>query len=223
MNEYVKELVTDTSKLQDWSIEINPTKEGKLCQDIVLALKNTMREHDLVYLTAPQIGYNRRLFCLRFGKNDYRTFINPVIENNIGITMSRETCVSIPGKTFIIPRFTKIKFFFTTPLGKVESGTLYGKAAEIFQHALEHLNGLLVDSFGLEIDSDFDNATEEEQAEILKMYAESLDIRQKNLEEEIKSDKNLHELDDAIKFMQSVRDGSTVLQLDTGDQKEDTK
>lgn len=209
---HVKEIIKDSAVLSDWSTEIDTQKENKLVQEIVLALKATMRANDLQSLSAPQIGYNRRIICLRFGKDDYRTFINPAIENNSNITMSRETCSSIPNKTFIIPRFTKIRFYFTTPLGKVESGTLVGRAAFVFQHAVDHLNGSLVEDIGLEIDELFDSATEEERSEVLRMYAESLDLRQKALQEEINADADLKQLDDAIKFITSVKDGSTILE-----------
>ena len=100
MNKNVKEIITNREALEDWSIEINAQKDGKLTQEIVLALKATMKENNLIYLTAPQIGYNRRIICMKFGKNDYRTFINPAIENNIGMTMARETCYSLPDKYF---------------------------------------------------------------------------------------------------------------------------
>lgn len=212
MKTNVKSIITDVKELSDWSVEIDTRKEGKLLQEIVLALKETMRENKLESLSAPQIGYKRRVLCIKFGDNDYRTFVNPAIENNVGITMSRETCTSIPGKTFIIPRFNKIKFFFTTPLGKVESANLVGRAAYVFQHALDHLNGMLVEDIGLEIDEMFDNATDEEREEVIKMYAESLDIRMKELHEEIQNDSELHDLDDAIKFIRSVGDKETILE-----------
>ena len=208
----VREIITDVAALSDWSIEINTVKDGKLTQEIVLALKATMRENNLQYLTAPQIGYKKRIFCLRFGDNDYRTFINPAVENNTGITMARESCTSITDKEFIIPRFSKIKFYYTTPMGKVESATLVGRAAQIFQHALDHLNGMLVSDIGLEIDELFDQATDEEREEVVKMYAESLDLRLKELNKEIAEDKDLKDIDDAIKFMSSVKEGSTVLE-----------
>ena len=101
----VKEIIVDENSLSNWCTEIDTRKEGKLTQEIILALKETMREKGLQSLSAPQIGYDKRILCLRFGDNDYRTFINPAIENNSGITMSRETCSSIPGKEFIIPSF----------------------------------------------------------------------------------------------------------------------
>lgn len=213
----IKEIVKDTNILSEWSIEIDPKKEGKLTQEIVLALKATMREHGLQSLSAPQIGYNRRLLCLRFGDNNYRTFINPAIDNNVGITMSREKCSSLPNREFIIPRFNKIKFFFTTPLGKVESATLVGKAAYVFQHSLDHLNGMLVEDIGLEIDELFDSATEEERAEVIQMYIESLDLRQKDLTKDLAEDEELKDIDDAIKFINSVKDGSTVLDVSLKD------
>lgn len=215
MENRVKDIITDRAQLEDWSVEIDPVKEGKLTQEIILSLKATMREKDLQSLSAPQIGYNRRIFCLRFGTNDYRTFINPIIENNSNITMSRETCSCIADKTYMIPRFNKIVFFYTTPLNKVERATLVGKAAHVFQHALDHLNGMLVDDIGLEIDELFDNATEEEREEVIRMYMESLDLRQKDLEAQIQADKDLSQLSDAIDFIHSVNEGTTVLEKST--------
>ncbi len=217
MNDKVKEIITDSDKLSDWSIEIDTRKEGKLLQEIVLALKATMKAHNLECLTAPEIGYNKRVMCIRFGKTDYRTFVNPMIENNFNIQFSRETCSSIPDKTFIIPRFGGIKGFFTTPLGKVESCRLDGKAAFVFQHCVDHLNGLLVSDIGLEIDEMFDSATDEERAEVLKMYAESLDLKQKQLESEIKEDPELKKIVDATDFLVSVQKGETILEADKKD------
>ena len=206
----VKEIITEKEKLYEWCDDVDVRRDSKLVQEIVLALKATMREKDLVCLAAPQIGYTRRIFCLRFGDNDYRTFINPIIDNNVDFTMSRETCVSLPDRTFIMPRFGKIMVYFTTPLGKAEGATFVGRAAFEFQKALDMLNGLLIDDIGLEIDADFDNASEEERAEILQMYAESLDIRQKDLRTEIDSNKELSDIEDAARFIHSVRIGETT-------------
>lgn len=209
----IKDIITDVSSLSDWSVEIDPKKEGKLAQEIILSLKNTMRDKGLRSLSAPQIGYNKRIFCLRFGDNDYRTFINPAIDNNSNITMSRETCSSIPEKEFIIPRFNKVRFYFLTPLGKVEQGTLVGRAACVFQHCMDHLNGMILQDIGLEIDELFDQATDIEREEVLKMYAESLDLKLKELNKEIEEDKDLRNVDDAIKFINSVKEGSTELDV----------
>ena len=211
MDEHVKNIITDELALGEWCVEIDTRKEGKLLQEIILALKATMKANNLVSLAAPQIGYNRRVLCMRFGKNDYRTFVNPLVENNTDFQFARETCSSIPGKTFVMPRFNNIKLYFTTPLGKVESTKLSGMSAWKFQHCLDHLNGMLTSDIGLEIDEMFDNATDEERAEVLRMYAEALDIRQKDLEAQIAEDKNLSDINDAAKFIASVKSGETFL------------
>ena len=63
----------------------------------------------------------------------------------------------------------------------------------------------------------FDNATDEERAEVLKMYAESLDIRQKELTQQIEEDEELKQIDDAAKFMASVYAGETQIDNSFGE------
>ena len=208
----VKEIITDEEKLGQWSDVIDPKKEGKLCQQIIGELKATMRAKDLEYLTAPQIGYNRRIFCVRFNNNDYRTFINASISNMAKMTIARETCYSIPEKRFIIPRYNMLEVMYFTPLGAVEVRKIVGRSAWVIHHCVDHLDGSLTSDIGLEIDEMFDNATDEEREEVIKMYMESLDIRQKQLREEIENDEELKKMDDAINFMESVRKGETVIE-----------
>lgn len=211
MDERVKDIIIDVEQLGEWSSEIDHRKESKLVQEIVLAIKSTMREKNLVYLTAPQIGYQRRIFCVKFDENDYRSFINPMVENLTNFTLARESCLSLPDKSFIRPRFDKMTIFYLTPMGKVESRQLIGKAAHLVQHCVDHLDGLLLCDVGLEVDELYDNASEDERAEVLQAYMESLDIRSKKLNEEIENDAELKELNDAAKFIASVKTGETKL------------
>lgn len=212
--DFVKEIITDLDALSEWCTEIDPIKEGKECQEIIKCLKATMRAKDLVSLSAPQIGYNRRIICVKFGKDDYRTMINPMVENVSKIQFAREKCSSIPDKEFIIPRFTTTTLIYTTPLGKIESRKILGKSAFVIQHCTDHLNGIKISDYGLEIDDLWDKASEDEQAEVLKAYAEALDVRQKNLQAEINENKDLKDIDDAAKFINSVKSGETILEID---------
>lgn len=211
IDEKVKEIITDEEKLSEWCSEISPRKEGKLLQQIVLELKATMRANDLQSLTAPQIGYDKRVFCIKFGDNNYKTFVNPMIDNNSNFEFAREHCASIPGKEFIRPRFGKIHAFYTTPTDKVESVNLAGRAAIVFQHCVDHLCGLLLSDVGLELDDMWDKATDDERAEVLQAYAESLDIKQKELQKEIDEDKDIKDIDEAAKFINSVKSGETKI------------
>lgn len=210
INATAKPVVTDVEALTEWCDVIHPKKEGGELQRIVLELKETMKKNDFEYLTAPQIGYQKRVFCIRFGK-EYRTFVNPMIENNTGFSFQRETCNSIPGKTFIRPRFSTLLAHFQTPLGKIESTKLVGRAAFVFAHCVDHLDGLLVSDIGLEIDEDFDKLTEDEKAEIIRLYAESLDVRSKQLNEELESNEETKKIIDAAKFIQGVQAGEIEL------------
>lgn len=210
--DYVKEIITDVSKLGSNCIEIDPRKEGKELSEIVLSLKQTMKENNLVSLSAPQIGYNKRVCCFKFGENDYRTLVNPMIENVESLTFSREKCSSIPNKEFIRPRYAKIRVIYMTPMGKIESREVVGKAAMVFQHSMEHLDGLLLSDVGLEIDERYDQAPEEEREELLRMYAESLDLKQKELKKEIENDEELSQLSGAVDFLAGVQSGKIKIE-----------
>lgn len=212
VDKYVKDIVTDYDALSVRCDEFDMTKKGKELQDITLHLKNTIRANlDMVALSANQIGFDKRIICLNFN-GDIRTFVNPIITRVAGFELSRETCHSIPDKTFIRTRYNKIEVTYQTPLGKVESVELLGLAARIFQHHVDHLDGLLLSDIGLEIDADFDNATDEERKEVIDMYLDSLDLTRKQLEEDIKTDKDAQQLADAARFIESVRKGETVIE-----------
>lgn len=190
--------------------EINTTVESELKSEIVLALKKTLEKENLTALSAPAIGYNKRIFVIKFNE-EIKTFINPIIVKYDGLTLNREKCSSIPGKEFIIPRNTDIKVMYQRANGAIESRQIIGLAAMVFQHEMQHLDGILLSDIGLELDENWDTFTEEEKNEILKMYLESLDMTQKTLEQEIEEDPTLKQTSDAIKFMTSVATGETKL------------
>lgn len=205
------DIIIDEKKLSERADEVDVRKDNKVIREIAIELKKVIREKNLTSLTANQIGYDKRVFAINFS-GDIRTFINPVITGVKGFELSRETCSSIPGKTFIRPRHNDIKTIYMTPLGKIESKQFMGAAAKVFQHCVDHLDGLLLSDVGLEIDEDFDNATEEERLEVINMYLDSLDIKQKEIDKEIEGDKNLKQLSDGIKFIEKVQKGEVQLE-----------
>ena len=198
-------------ELSQRAIEIDIKTENKLMREIISALKHTIELNDIVSLSAPAIGYDKRIFCIKFD-TDIKTFINPVIIQSKGIQLSREICTSIPNKTFIRPRNNDITVIYQKPSGPSESRQLVGLSAIVFQHELDHLEGLLLSDIGLEIDKDFDEASEEEREEVINYYLDSLDLKRKELTEEIESNEELKQLNDGIKFMESVYKGETQIE-----------
>ena len=207
-----KEILTlenNEIELSERAVEIDLRTQNKEAREIISEIK---REKGLTSLSAPAIGYSRRIFCIDFKDKEIKTFINPIIVNAKGIQLSREKCTSIPGKEYIRPRNSEIDVMFQNPLSKPISRKLIGLAAIVFQHEMDHIDGLLLSDVGLEIDEDFDNASEEERQEVVEAYLDSLDLMHKEINKEIEEDKELKQIDDARKFMTSVYKGETKLE-----------
>ena len=193
--------------------EIDVRKDAELMREIIKSLKDTMREKKLVSLSAPAIGYDKRIFCLDFQDSEIKTFINPVIVEVKGLTLAKEMCTSIPDKFFIRPRNNSVKIFYQRPTGQTEAKEFLGMAAVKIQHEVDHLDGLLLSDVGLLIDEDYENASEEERQEVIEAYLDSLDLKSKEMQEEIEKDPLLKETSDAIKFIESVYKKETTLEL----------
>ena len=193
--------------------EVDVRKEGNAVRQTVLTLKKKIRENNLTALSAPAIGINKRIFVINFN-GDLRSFVNPIITKCEGIELSREECSSLPGKTYVRPRNGTVVAAYQTPLGKIESRKFMGKAATVFQHEIDHLEGVLLSDIALEIDEAFDSAPEEERFAVINAYLDSLDMKQKQLEAEIEADPELKQANDAINFMQSVSKGETKIVLE---------
>ncbi len=211
-HKYICEIETDYDKLSEISQEVNLKKDGEETRSIILKLKNTIRANEnMVGLSAPQIGFNKRIICINFN-GDIRTLINPLITSREGWTLHRESCHSIPNKEFLIHRHTNISVTYTTPLGRIEIVSLIGLAAFIAQHQIEHLDGILLSDNGLEVDEMFNNASEEEQDEVIKMYLESLDLRAKEYNLAIEEDEDAKKLRDEAKFINAIENGDVKIE-----------
>lgn len=209
---YVEDIVTDYEALSQRCVEFDLVKANADVQSITLKLKNTIRANEgMLGLSANQLGYNKRILCLNFDGN-IRTFVNPIITNVSGLELSRERCHSLPEKEFIRTRHSKINVTYQTPLGKIESVEFVGVAAKVFQHHIDHLDGLLLSDVSLEIDELFDQATDEERQEVIDMYLDSLDLTAKQIEQEIENDPEAKQMAEAIKFMNSVESGETEIE-----------
>lgn len=207
-----EELTPEEITLSERSDEINARIENKEMRNIIAELKRTMRKLNLTSLSAPAIGYKKRIFCINFSDTEIQTFINPILTKATGISLSKETCTSLPGRTFIRPRSNDITVMYMTPLGKIESRQMVGMAAFVFQHELDHLDGLLLSDVGLEIDEDFENASDEEKQEIIEMYLDSIDLKSKTMKELVENDEKAKQLSDAVDFINSVQSGETKLE-----------
>lgn len=168
--------------------EISLAKEYDLVKEIARKIKRTMKKKNLTSLSAPAIGYNKRIFCIDFSDNEIKTFINPLILESEGMELTREICSSIPDKEFIRPRNTVIDVIYQRLDGTVRQNRFTGLAATVFQHEVDHLDGITLADIGLEIEEDFDKASEKDKYEIIDLYLKSLNIKRENIMDEINKD-----------------------------------
>ena len=130
-----------------------------------------------------------------------------------GFTLSKESDISIPNKTFIVPRNVEVEVQYCTPLGQWMTQKMTGMTAFVMQRMINMLDGLLISDIGLEIDEEWDKATDEERAEVIKAYCESLDITMKDVQKDIEdSDGTLKKVYSAIKFTEGVNSGKVKLE-----------
>lgn len=206
-----KRIITNLEVLSERADEIDCLKENAIVRETTLNLKQTIQDNNLTYLTAPQIGVKKRIMCINFN-GDIRTFVNPVIGAVNGFVLSREDCASIPKKEFILPRNSEIQIVYQMPTGKVQSNKLKGKAAAIAQAAVQALDGLYICDVGLPLVDGWDELPEEDKDKIISDYLTSLDFKQKQVEKEIKEDKELNDIKEASEFLASVASGKTKLE-----------
>lgn len=194
------------------SQEINRETEDELLKEIIANIKKTMRKNNLVSLSAPGIGYNKRVFCIDFSDNEIKTFINPLITHKTEMKLAREICSSLPGKEYILPRHYEVDIIYETPSGKIKTNRFKDVASYVVQHEVDHLEGVTLKDVGLEVDSDFDEASEEDRQEIISMYLDSLVKRQSLLDDEINSDDELRTVSDRLKFSEMLAKGEITFE-----------
>ena len=103
---------------------------------------------DGVGIAAPQVGLNRRVICvLRYDLpgDPFGVYPNARLDSLWGERLSGpEGCLSIPGWAGSVPRYQNIIVSYTDPetLQTVKE-RVEGYTAVIFQHEIDHLDGIL--------------------------------------------------------------------------------
>lgn len=212
MTKYVLAISKDIKKLSQRSDEVDILKDYKKITNIIRELKDTIRANkDLVALSAPQLGYFVRVFCINFN-NDIRAFVNPVITEAEGFKFVREKNPSIPDKEYIVPRNDVVYAVYQKPDGNPESNKFEGAVAEIFQHQVDMLDGVLISDFGLEVLPEFDLATDEERNLLLKEYTKFLKRKTKKMMTDVEKDPELKKIMDGAKFINALAKGDVELE-----------
>lgn len=132
-NDPVLKRVTDEFDFQN-----PPTNANELASILV----ETCKHHNGFGLAAPQCGLSYRVFVM--GANEeYVAFFNPkIISSSSKTTVLTEGCLSFPMLALKIERPTSIEVEYQDFNGVTRTGTFSGLSSHVFQHELDHLNGI---------------------------------------------------------------------------------
>ncbi|WP_017471757.1 peptide deformylase [Amphibacillus jilinensis] len=134
-------------------------EDKKMLTDMLQFIKNSQDEETAkkyklragVGLAAPQLGISKRMLAVHFedfkGKSYSDGYFNPkIISHSVEITYlsSGEGCLSVdrevPG---YVPRYARITVTATNLAGEIVKLRLKDYAAIVFQHEIDHLNGIM--------------------------------------------------------------------------------
>lgn len=151
--------------------ELGNSEFKELLLDLSSALKT---RDDGVGLSAPQIAVNKRVFVVSgkvfdkdymSGKNktsiknlDDQYFINPEITKaSKKLSVAEEGCLSIPETYGMVKRPNSVSMKYLTVDGEEKETRATGLLARIFQHEIDHLDGILFTDKATNIKKGADN------------------------------------------------------------------
>jgi len=127
------------------------TDFGPDFQTLVNDMIETMREAPGVGLAAPQVGESIRLIVVEYGDEEDETaskrlfaVANPeIIQASDEMEIGIEACLSVPGLAGEVERHVQITVKGLNRRGQIVKHKVQGWLARIFQHEIDHLNGVL--------------------------------------------------------------------------------
>ena len=96
-------------------------------------------------VSAVQIGKNLRILAMRGKtKEESIVMVNPIVEEySTDFNTMEEGCLSIPDVFARVVRPSEVSVTWTNELNEEEKERLDGLTARVFQHELDHLEGIL--------------------------------------------------------------------------------
>ncbi len=127
------------------------TAFDKEFQTLVDDMLETMREAPGVGLAAPQIGESIQLVVIEFGDEEDETVpkkvyvvVNPeIVKRSLEMVSDLEACLSVPDLAGEVERHQSVVVRAQNRHGQQMKLSLNGWLARIFQHEIDHLNGVL--------------------------------------------------------------------------------
>lgn len=122
------------------------------CQNLIREMMEIVEQAGGVGIAAPQLYQSLRVFILCSKPNARYpnaplmspiAIINPeIIEASAEMEKDWEGCLSVPCMRGLVPRHKEVAVHYYDQHGQLQQTVFTGFVARIFQHELDHLNGL---------------------------------------------------------------------------------
>lgn len=131
------EILREVADYWDWEKDGDPA-------ELVKAMSKLMILHNGIGLAAPQCGISKRIFVM--GNTEHLVAcINPEIVSGTETIREQEGCLSFPDLWMYVERYKDISVEYYNAAGEKVQQEFTGLMSRVFQHELDHLQGLCFD------------------------------------------------------------------------------
>lgn len=125
-----------------------PEHKKEEIQEMIKKMREAIKKESGIGLSANQLGSDWRLFIAQIpsdeGKPKFYAIFNPnIIKLSKDKTALEEGCLSVPGLWGLVERPEQITITGFEKNGKKIKIKAWGLLARVFQHEIDHLNGIL--------------------------------------------------------------------------------
>lgn len=131
-------LLREAAAPYDFEADGDPT-------ELVKQMTKIMFENNGIGLAAPQVGVMKRLFIMG-NSNKLFVCINPTLISGGESYRDIEGCLSFPDLWLHVSRYKQIQVHYQDITGQVVETVLDGLIARVYQHELDHLDGVCFDT-----------------------------------------------------------------------------
>ncbi|CAH0493775.1 unnamed protein product [Peronospora farinosa] len=117
------------------------------------SMEKEVRQEAGVGIAASQLAHNLRMFLMiknmpdnedELSKMEYQEVLNPeIVAMSDSVKRDFEGCLSVPGYQGIVKRAQQVRVQYQDGQGRTIQQTLTDFPARVFQHEMDHLNGVM--------------------------------------------------------------------------------
>lgn len=111
--------------------------------EFAVELVKFMYDNNGLGLAANQVGVPYRIFAMRGQPENFVCFNPRIVMPSVEEIMLDEGCLTYPGMAVKVKRPRHVRVRFTMANGETRTETFTGMTARVFQHELDHLDGIV--------------------------------------------------------------------------------